>query len=175
MKRDIQVRPYGEQKAMKWREKASESPTQGGLSYVVLIFELTERLAWSRQTPLLTFLFVFHSCLRKAPSPGEPRGHFPQACNRTVRHSESEAAQAGPPHRQSPTRPGASSAAQPCLLAGPLSSLSHWSHSSTLLCLPTLAPDLPVSAHHAEAHDWGLPPNPSPNLGISLHFYQTLL
>ena len=63
MKTDIQVRPYGEQKGMKWREKASESPTQGGLSYVALIFELTERLAWSRQTPLLTFLFIFHSCL----------------------------------------------------------------------------------------------------------------
>lgn len=42
---------------------SQENPAQRVLSYVVLILELSESITWSRQTPLLTFLFVFHSCL----------------------------------------------------------------------------------------------------------------
>ena len=42
---------------------SQENPAQRMLSYFVLILELSESITWSRQTPLLTFLFVFHSCL----------------------------------------------------------------------------------------------------------------
>ena len=42
---------------------SQEIPAQRVLSYFVLILELSESITWSRQTPLLTFLFVFHSCL----------------------------------------------------------------------------------------------------------------